>query len=147
MTPKINCKHTLFVGNRRSIFKEGDARSRRNKITWHRPLWPSSRPSPQNSSTSAHGTKQSINKLALALMTDSKYFDAIFGRQKAIRRDVTRLPFRDNQFVQVVRGGASDQGVALQHRGTLYITDLLPPLKPLVAAYYWFAALKYCAII
>ena len=80
-------------------------------------------------------------------MANGKDVDPIVGWQEAIQRNITRSSFRDNQFVQVVRGGASDQGVALQHRGTLYITDLLPPLKPLVAAYYWFAALKYCAII
>lgn len=60
---------------------------------------------------------RSIDEAAFALMADGKDVDAIFCRQEAIQRHVTGTPFRDDEFAQVVRGGASDQGVALQYRG------------------------------
>ncbi len=60
---------------------------------------------------------RSIDEAALALVTDGEYVDAIFCGQEAIQRDITRVSFRDDEFAQVVRGGASDQGVALQYRG------------------------------
>jgi len=60
---------------------------------------------------------RSIDESALALMADGEDVDAIFCGQEAIQRDVTRVPFRDDEFAQVVRGWASDQWVALQYRG------------------------------
>src|SRR3990167_5357512 len=41
----------------------------------------------------------------------------VMAKSDLIQRHVTGTPFRDDEFAQVVRGGASDQGVALQYRG------------------------------
>lgn len=50
-------------------------------------------------------------------MADGEDVDAIFCGQEAIQGDIACATFRDDQFTQVVRSGASDQWVALQYRG------------------------------
>ena len=57
---------------------------------------------------SAFGTKQSIDKSTFALVANGEDVDAIFERQETIQRNIARASLGDDQFAQVVRGGASD---------------------------------------
>src|SRR3989338_7550728 len=64
-----------------------------------------------------YGCTHSIDETAFALVADGEDVDTVFCRQEAIHRHVTGTSFRNDEFAQVVRGRASDQGVALQYRG------------------------------
>ena len=67
----------------------------------------------------------SIGEAAFALVADGEDVDAVFGGQEAVQRNIAGMSFGDDEFAQVVRGGATDQGMTLQYRGGIddFLTD------------------------
>ena len=55
----------------------------------------------------------SVGEATFALVADGEDVDAVVFGQVAIQGDIAGAALRDDEFAQVVRGGATDQRVAL----------------------------------